>query len=190
MRNGEELYFSTGRSSLGPILVATSERGVVAILNGDNVQELIVDLELRFPNAHLVRDDRECADLVKTIAAFIEDPTQELDLRLDMRGTEFQKRVWKAVRNIPSGKTSSYSEIARKIGSPKAIRAVGTACSLNNLFFVIPCYRVLHKDGSPGYEWGDRQQELIDREARATSPSKGATSKGSRRAKGVPSRSR
>jgi AraC family transcriptional regulator of adaptative response/methylated-DNA-[protein]-cysteine methyltransferase len=165
---GEEIYFSTGRSSLGPILVATSDRGVVAILNADNTQELILDLESRFPNARLIRDDRECAELVKTVAAFIEDPGQDIDLPLDIRGTEFQKKVWKAVRNIPPGKTSSYSEVARKIGSPKAIRAVGTACSSNNLFFVIPCYRVLHKDGSPGYEWGDRQQELIDREVKAS----------------------
>jgi AraC family transcriptional regulator of adaptative response/methylated-DNA-[protein]-cysteine methyltransferase len=168
----EEIRFETGQSSLGPILVAASGKGVVAILIGEDSNQLVQDLQQRFPMAHLVREDGDGADLVARVVNFIEAPGHGLDLPLDMRGTAFQRRVWKALRKIPTGQTTTYTDLARKIGKPKAIRAVGNACSTNNIAIAIPCHRVLRKDGSlsGGYHWGaDRQHALISREATAES---------------------
>jgi len=164
----EEIYFGVGKSSLGVVLVASSDKGVVSILMGEDADELVRDLQERFPMAHLVhgRGDRESAELVARVVEFIETPARGLDLPLDVRGTAFQRRVWRAVRGIPVGRTSTYSEIARRIGAPKAMRAVGTACSNNNISLAIPCHRVLRKDGSL---CGSivRQGVLISREAEA-----------------------
>ncbi|MGB8352889.1 MAG: methylated-DNA--[protein]-cysteine S-methyltransferase [Chthoniobacteraceae bacterium] len=162
----EEIYFAMGKSSLGVVLVASSDKGVVSILMRDNGDELIHDLQERFPQAHLVhgRGDRESQELVARVVEFIEKPARGLDLQLDIRGTVFQRKVWRAVREIPAGRTSTYTEIARKIGVPKAMRAVGTACSTNLISFAIPCHRVLRKDGSFCGDIG-RQSVLISREA-------------------------
>ena len=148
--------------------MASSDKGVVAILMRDDGDELIRDLQERFPQAHLVhgRGDRESLELVGRVVEFIEKPARGLDLQLDVRGTVFQRKVWRAVREIPAGRTSTYSEIARKIGAPKAMRAVGTACSANPISFAIPCHRVLRKDGSFCGDLG-RQSVLIGREAEA-----------------------
>jgi AraC family transcriptional regulator of adaptative response/methylated-DNA-[protein]-cysteine methyltransferase len=170
-----DIRYGFGKSSLGRILVASSDKGVVSILIGDSNAQLVDDLQSRFPKAHLLHDEPEAAGFVKAVVDYVEDPSNGLiDLPLDIRGTEFQKRVWKSLLDIPAGATTTYTEIARKIGSPKAIRAVGNACSINNLAFAVPCHRVLHKDGSlsGGYHWGDdRQREMIEREARLN-PSK------------------
>jgi AraC family transcriptional regulator of adaptative response/methylated-DNA-[protein]-cysteine methyltransferase len=147
-RSVEEISFAVGRSVLGALLVASSEKGVVAIIIGTDADELTDDLQRRFPNAHLVGGSREDLALVRRVAEHIATPSRPLDLTLDLRGTAFQKRVWKAVREIPAGQTSTYTEIARQIGSPKAIRAVGNACSQNYLSFVIPCHRILRSDGT------------------------------------------
>ena len=107
-------------------------------------------------------------EAVRQLREYFAGERQKFDLPLRMQGTEFQKRVWKSLLDIPAGQTSTYTEIAKKIGSPKAIRAVGNACSINNLAFAVPCHRVLHKDGSlsGGHHWGDdRQREMINREA-------------------------
>jgi AraC family transcriptional regulator of adaptative response/methylated-DNA-[protein]-cysteine methyltransferase len=165
-----ELRYGFGKTTLGPVLVAASAKGVVSILIGVSNAEILDDLQSRFPKAHLIHDDAETRSFVKTVSNFVEDPSNGLaELPLDIRGTEFQKRVWKSLLDIPAGETSTYTEIATKIGSPNAIRAVGNACSANNLAFAVPCHRVLHKNGSVsgGYHWGDdRQREMIDREAR------------------------
>jgi AraC family transcriptional regulator of adaptative response/methylated-DNA-[protein]-cysteine methyltransferase len=162
--------YGFGKSSLGRILVASSDKGIVSILIGDTNSQLVEDLRARFPKAHLLHDESEAAAFVRAVVDYVEDPSNGLgDLPLDIRGTEFQRRVWESLLDIPTGKTSTYTEIARKIGSPKAIRAVGNACSTNNLAFAVPCHRILHKDGSlsGGYHWGDdRQREMIKREAR------------------------
>jgi AraC family transcriptional regulator of adaptative response/methylated-DNA-[protein]-cysteine methyltransferase len=164
-----DVRYGLGKSSLGRILVASSDIGVISILIGGSNAELIEDLQSRFPKAHLLHDDPETAGFVRAVVSFVEDPSTGLaDLPLDIRGTEFQKRVWKSLLDIPAGETRTYTEIARKIGSPKAIRAVGNACSTNNLAFAVPCHRVLRKDGSlsGGYHWGnDRQRQMIGREA-------------------------
>src|SRR6202012_2424789 len=148
---------------------AAGDKGVVSILVGGSKAQLLEDLQFRFPGTHLVHDDAETGPFVKAVADFVEDPSNGLgDLPLDIRGTEFQKRVWKSLLDIPAGETSTYTEIAKKIGAPKAIRAVGNACSIKNLALEVPCHRVLHKDGSlsGGYHWGDdRQREMINREA-------------------------
>ncbi|MDZ4290182.1 MAG: methylated-DNA--[protein]-cysteine S-methyltransferase [Prosthecobacter sp.] len=163
---GEEIRFVMGPSSLGLVLVASSQKGIVAILLGGGRKQLVEELQQDFPQAHLVRENGSCEDVVPRVIECIEDPARDLDLPLDMRGTDFQKRVWRAVREIPMGQTTTYSEIASKIGAPKAIRAVGSACSKSKFAVVIPCHRVLHKDGSLcGGSWGsDTQRMLIDRE--------------------------
>ena len=170
------IRYGFGKSSLGRILVALSDKGVVSILIGDSNAGLLEDLQSRFSKAHLLHDESEAAGSVKAVVDYVEDPSNGLaDLPLDIRGTEFQKRVWKSLLDIPPGATSTYTEIARKIGAPKAIRAVGNACSINNLAFAVPCHRVLHKDGSlsGGYHWGDdRQRAMIEREARLNASKK------------------
>jgi AraC family transcriptional regulator of adaptative response/methylated-DNA-[protein]-cysteine methyltransferase len=166
----EEIHYGTGQSSLGPILVASSAKGVVSILIGEDRDQLVQDLQQRFPRARLIRNNRDDEGLVARVVDFIETPIHGLDLPLDIRGTAFQQRVWQLLREIPAGETTTYTDLARKIGAPKAIRAVGNACSTNNIAVAIPCHRVLHKDGSlsGGYHWGnDRQRALINREAAA-----------------------
>jgi AraC family transcriptional regulator, regulatory protein of adaptative response / methylated-DNA-[protein]-cysteine methyltransferase len=168
----EEIRYAVGRSSVGLVLVASGAGGVVSILVGLDPDQLVGELQARFPEAHLTRGDRDDENRARRVVDFVEDPAHGLDLPLDIRGTEFQRRVWQAVREIPAGRTTTYTEIARAIGSPRAMRAVGNACSTNNLAIAVPCHRVLHHDGSPsgGSYWGhDRQRILLDREAAAAS---------------------
>jgi AraC family transcriptional regulator, regulatory protein of adaptative response / methylated-DNA-[protein]-cysteine methyltransferase len=166
----ENLKFAVGQCSLGAILVASSNKGVVAILLGDDPERLVRDLQDRFPKAHFVGADRDYEALVAKVVGLIETPRVGGDLPLDIRGTVFQQRVWKALRGIPIGKTVSYAEIARRIGAPNAVRAVATACAKNNLAVAIPCHRVVRNDGSlSGYAWGvERKRLLIGREAART----------------------
>lgn len=164
-----EIHFAIGECSLGSILVAQSERGVCAILFGDDPDALARDLQDRFPRATLVGGDHVYEQLVAQVVGFIEAPAIGLDLPLDVRGTAFQQRVWRALRDIPAGSTVSYSEIARRIGSPSAVRAVAGACAANMLAVAIPCHRVVRNDGGlSGYRWGvPRKRALLDREAQA-----------------------
>jgi AraC family transcriptional regulator of adaptative response/methylated-DNA-[protein]-cysteine methyltransferase len=163
----EEIKFAIGQTSLGAILVGSSKKGVAAILLGDDPDELARDLQDRFPRAHLIGADRDYEALVARVVGFIEAPRIGLDLPFDVRGTTFQQRVWQALREIPAGATVSYSEIARRIRAPKAVRAVAEACAKNNLAVAIPCHRVVRKDGGlAGYAWGvERKRVLLDREA-------------------------
>lgn len=164
----EAIRHAAGRSSLGPVLVASSDKGVVAILIGDDAEQLVRDLQRIFPDAHLFNGDREAQLRVQRVVDYIESPARGLDLPLDIRGTEFQNRVWRAVRDIPMGQTSSYKEIAQKVGAPKAARAVGNACAGNHLALVIPCHRVLASDGTISEGWGrERKRTLIERETTA-----------------------
>jgi AraC family transcriptional regulator, regulatory protein of adaptative response / methylated-DNA-[protein]-cysteine methyltransferase len=165
----EEIRFAVGQSSLGALLVASSRQGVAAILLGDNPDELVRSLQDRFPKASLIGADRDYEKLVARVVGLIEQPGVGLDLPLDIRGTAFQQRVWRALQEIPLGQTASYAEIARRIGSPKAVRAVAGACAANNIAVAIPCHRVVRNDGAlSGYAWGvERKRALIDREAAA-----------------------
>jgi AraC family transcriptional regulator of adaptative response/methylated-DNA-[protein]-cysteine methyltransferase len=162
----EEIKFAIGQATLGAILVASSKKGVAAILLGDDPEELVRDLQDRFPRAHLIGGDQEYEALVARVVAFVEKPEIGLDLPLDVRGTAFQQRVWRALREIPVGETVSYAEIAHRIGSPKAVRAVAGACAENKLAVAIPCHRVVRMDGAlSGYAWGvERKRILLDRE--------------------------
>jgi AraC family transcriptional regulator of adaptative response/methylated-DNA-[protein]-cysteine methyltransferase len=163
----EEIRFAVGQTSLGAILVASSRKGVASILLGDDPDELVRNLQDRFPKARLIGADRDYEALVARVVGFIEAPRIGLDLPLDVRGTAFQRRVWQALQEIPVGETVSYAEIARRIGSPKAVRAVAGACAANNLAVAIPCHRVVRSDRSlSGYAWGvERRRVLLDREA-------------------------
>lgn len=163
-----EIRFAIGECSLGSILVAASERGVCAIQLGDDPDALARDLQDRFPRAHLLGGDAAFEQLVAQVVGFVEAPALGLDLPLDVRGTAFQQRVWQALREIPAGTTASYTQIANRIGAPKAVRAVGGAIAANPIAVAIPCHRVIRTDGSLcGYRWGvERKRALIEREAR------------------------
>jgi AraC family transcriptional regulator of adaptative response/methylated-DNA-[protein]-cysteine methyltransferase len=163
-----EIRFAVGECSLGSILVAKSERGVCAILLGDDPNELARDLQNRFPRANLIGGDAIFEQLVSKVVGFVEAPALGLDLPLDVRGTAFQQRVWQALQKIPAGSTASYTDIANRIGSPKSVRAVAQACGANVLAVAIPCHRVVRNDGAlSGYRWGvERKRALLEREGR------------------------
>jgi AraC family transcriptional regulator of adaptative response/methylated-DNA-[protein]-cysteine methyltransferase len=169
-RNGganTDIRFAIGECSLGAILVASSARGVCAILMGDDPDLLARDLQDRFPKSTLIGGDREFEQLVAKVVGFVEMPAIGLDLPLDVRGTAFQQRVWQALCEIPAGATASYTEIAERIGLPKAVRAVAQACGANALAVAIPCHRVVRNDGGlSGYRWGvERKRALLEKEA-------------------------
>ena len=166
---GEIIRFAIGQCSLGAILVAASEKGVCCITLGDDPEFLLADLQHRFRKAELVGGDGEFEKLVATVVGFVEAPQLGLDLPLDVRGTAFQQRVWQALREIPAGATASYSQIAEKIGSPQAVRAVAGACAANSIAVAIPCHRVVRHDGQlSGYRWGvERKRMLLQRETSA-----------------------
>ena len=162
----EEIRFAVGECSLGALLVASSRNGIAAILLGSDPNRLVHDLQDRFPKANLIGADRKYEALIARVVGFIEAPEQGLDLPLDIRGTAFQQRVWRALQDIRVGSTVSYAELACRIGSPKAVRAVAGACAANNIAVAIPCHRVVRNNGSiSGYAWGvDRKKALLDRE--------------------------
>jgi len=164
-----EIRFAIGETSLGSVLVAASDKGVCAILFGEDPSSLAEDLQARFPRAHLVSGHRTFEKWVARVVGFVEAPRLGLDLPLDLRGTVFQRRVWKALQEIPIGSTASYSEVAKKVGAPRSARAVAQACAANRLAVAIPCHRVVRNDGGlSGYRWGvERKRALLAREAKA-----------------------
>jgi AraC family transcriptional regulator of adaptative response/methylated-DNA-[protein]-cysteine methyltransferase len=162
----EVIRFAIGQCSLGSILVAATDKGVCAILMGDDPDALARDLQDRFDRADLVGGDEAFDATVAKVVGLVEQPSQSFDLPLDIRGTAFQRRVWQALRDIPVGETANYADIAIHIGQPKAVRAVAQACAANNLAVAIPCHRVVRRDGAlSGYRWGvERKRALLDRE--------------------------
>ena len=160
------IRFAIGECSLGSILVARSDRGVCAIQLGDDPDALARELQDRFPNARLIGGEPEFERLVARVVGLVEAPGIGLDLPLDLRGTAFQQRVWQALRRVHAGETVSYTELARRIGAPKSVRAVGQACAANALAVAIPCHRVVRNDGAlSGYRWGvERKRALLERE--------------------------
>ena len=167
------IRFAVGQCSLGAILVAQSQRGICAILLADDPDQLVRDLQDRFPKAQLLGGDAGFEQLVAQVVGLIEAPALGLSLPLDVRGTAFQQRVWQALREIPPGTTVSYAQIAERIGAPKAVRAVAQACGANRIAVAIPCHRVVRRDGDlSGYRWGvERKRELLKREVRSESGS-------------------
>jgi AraC family transcriptional regulator, regulatory protein of adaptative response / methylated-DNA-[protein]-cysteine methyltransferase len=164
-----DIRFAVGECSLGSILVAQSDRGICAILLGDDPDSLARDLQDQFPKANLIGGDAGFERLVAKVVGFVEAPAVGLDLPLDVRGTAFQQRVWQSLRKIPAGSTASYTEVAKLIGSPNSVRAVAQACGANALAVAIPCHRVVRNDGAlSGYRWGvERKQVLLEKEAHA-----------------------
>jgi AraC family transcriptional regulator of adaptative response/methylated-DNA-[protein]-cysteine methyltransferase len=164
---GAAIRFAVGECSLGSILVAATEKGVCAILLGDDPDALVRELQDRFSQARLIGADKDFEQLVAQVVGLVEAPRLGLDLPLDVRGTAFQQRVWQALREIPAGSTASYAEIAGRIGAPHAVRAVGAACASNPIAVAIPCHRVVRSDGGlAGYRWGvERKRALLRREA-------------------------
>ncbi len=163
-----DIRFAVGECVLGSILVAQSTRGICAILLGDDPDQLARNLQDQFPKANLIGGDAGFEQLVAKVVGFIQAPALGLDLPLDVQGTAFQERVWQALREIPVGTTASYTEIAQRIGMPKAVRAVAQACGANHLAVAIPCHRVVRSDGNlSGYRWGvERKRKLLEIETR------------------------
>jgi AraC family transcriptional regulator of adaptative response/methylated-DNA-[protein]-cysteine methyltransferase len=166
---GERIRFAVGETSLGAVLVAATEKGVCAILLGDDPDSLARDLQDRFPKAEIVGGDEAFEATVAVVVGMVERPAQTVDLPLDIRGTAFQERVWRVLSDVPIGATVSYAEVARRIGEPTATRAVAQACGANALALAIPCHRVVRTDGSlSGYRWGvERKRTLLERENKA-----------------------
>lgn len=163
---GAVIRFAVGTCALGAVLVAESDQGVCAVLLGDEPDDLLNDLQDRFPKAELIGGDKAFDKRSAKVIAAVDDPRQKLDLPLDIRGTAFQHRVWKALLEIPAGCTASYTDIAKKIGRPKSVRAVASACGANPIAVIVPCHRVVRNDGAlSGYRWGlVRKANLLKRE--------------------------
>ncbi|HVV72703.1 MAG TPA: bifunctional DNA-binding transcriptional regulator/O6-methylguanine-DNA methyltransferase Ada [Verrucomicrobiae bacterium] len=168
--SGEKIQFSVNPCSLGYVLAAASQKGVCAIFLGDAPEKLRAELKARFREALLIPADRGFDRTVKAVLRLVETPAASLSLPLDIRGTAFQQRVWRALAEIPPGCTANYSEIARQIGSPKAVRAVASACASNSIALAIPCHRVVRATGElAGYRWGvERKRALLERERRSS----------------------
>ena len=162
----DEINYGIGAFSLGLVLVARSSRGICAVLLGDDAAALLRDLRVRFPNASLVDGAAGIEPVVSKVAEMIDVPGGGLDEPLDMRGSEFQQRVWHALRAIPAGSTASYADIARRLGLPNGARAVAGACAANPLAVIVPCHRVVTSDGRiSGYRWGvERKRRLLEKE--------------------------
>lgn len=163
---GVEISYTIAASPLGQLLVAVTERGVCAVRMADTDAELEKDLRAEFPAATIRRDDSALREPVKKVLNHLTSKQPQLDLPLDIRSTAFQRQVWEKLRAIPYGQTVSYGDVAKALGKPGAVRAVGRACATNPVALVIPCHRVVREDQSlGGYRWGlDRKQKLLERE--------------------------
>jgi len=166
---GEMIRFMTAATPRGWVLVAATARGICMTAIGDAREALAGQLRERFPAAELVAEDAGLKGWAERIVKFITAPGETLDLPLDIRGTAFQARVWRALQKIPPGRTATYTEIAAKLGQPKAVRAVANACAANKLALLVPCHRVVRQDGGlGGYRWGEeRKRSLLAREREA-----------------------
>ena len=165
---GVNISYTIADSSMGRLLVAVTERGVCALRMADSDAELEKDLQEEFPHAQIKRDDSALHESVQKILNHLEKNEPRLDLPLDVKATAFQRQVWEQLRSIPYGQTVSYGDVAKAIGKPRAVRAVGRACATNPVALVIPCHRVVREDKSEGgYRWGlDRKKKLLEHERR------------------------
>jgi AraC family transcriptional regulator of adaptative response/methylated-DNA-[protein]-cysteine methyltransferase len=161
-----QILFSTGESVLGTVLVARTERGICAILLGEDPRALERDLRRRFPHDELCDAGARIEPLVSEVTRFLAAPHANLELPLDLRGSDLEQRVWNALREVAPGTTATYSDIALRLGVPATAKEVGEACAANPLAVAVPCHRVLRKDGSlGGYRWGVRRKRaLLERE--------------------------
>ncbi|WKL58816.1 methylated-DNA--[protein]-cysteine S-methyltransferase [Asticcacaulis sp. ZE23SCel15] len=164
----ETIHYATGPSSLGSVLVAQSTAGLCSLMIDDDPKALRDQLALRFPDAELIEDVPGLRSVLAQAIALIDAPDAAYDGPLDLRGTAFQQSVWQALMTVPAGQTLTYSELAQRVGNPKAVRAVAAACGANRIAVVIPCHRIIGRKGSlTGYRWGvKRKQALLQREER------------------------
>ncbi len=171
IRDGGAISYSISESTLGLVLAAQSERGLCCVMMGEERDVLRAELQKRFPRAVLSEKDSGAEAGAAGVVDMIESPGGDPKVTIDMGGTEFQQKVWRALLEIPPGTTSTYAEIATRIGTPNAVRAVGTACGANLIAVVIPCHRVVSSSGRlSGYRWGiERKQTLLEREASKSS---------------------
>ncbi|HWF12531.1 MAG TPA: bifunctional DNA-binding transcriptional regulator/O6-methylguanine-DNA methyltransferase Ada [Candidatus Acidoferrales bacterium] len=166
---GMNISYTIADSSMGRVLVAGTERGISAVYLGDKDSDLAASLHEEYPQAEIQTIPEGKSKWVRAIVAHLDRSNSPLDLPTDVAGTAFQRRVWQALREIPLGATRTYSDVARAIGQPTAIRAVGHACATNPASIVVPCHRVIRTDGTlGGYRWGlHRKQSLLEKERRA-----------------------
>lgn len=169
MNTPTTLRYAIGTSTLSQVLVAANERGICALLLGDQADALRTELAQAFPDALLTHDEVALASQLAQAIALAETPSRSFEGVLDIGGTSFQRQVWQALRDIPPGSTATYTDIAKRIGRPDAARAVATACAANLLAIAIPCHRVVRADGDlAGYRWGiARKRALLAMEHRA-----------------------
>ncbi|HKV50763.1 MAG TPA: methylated-DNA--[protein]-cysteine S-methyltransferase [Gemmatimonadaceae bacterium] len=163
------MHVTIVRSPIGLVLVARSASGLAAVLLGDDRDELRQEVRRRFPLGTFAGSDPALDRVAASIVALIEEPGRALDVALDTRGTPFQQDVWRALRAIPAGTTTTYGDLAAQLGRPRSARAVGAACAVNPLAIIVPCHRVVARDGDlTGYRWGvERKRALLQREASA-----------------------
>lgn len=160
----DSIHFAVQSHPFAALLVARDGQGVCAILLGDSTDELRADLKKRFPKQQLLEDgDAQTLATMKQVVDFLERPDHELKLKLHLQGTEFQMKVWDVLQHIPLGSTMSYSEVARRIGQPTAVRAVARAGASNPVALAVACHRVIRSDGGiSGYRWGvERKRKLL-----------------------------
>lgn len=162
-----EIHFAFADSSLGTVLVAASDKGVAAILMGDNGTKLQQELVKTFPSARPAAAEAGFEEMMVKVVAFLDAPSKGLDLPLDIRGSTLERAVWQALRAVNLGETVTYGQIAKALPMPATAQEVGAACAANVLAVAIPCHRVIKADGSiSGYRWGvDRKRKLLNREA-------------------------
>lgn len=165
------IRFAVVPTFLGHMLVAQSDQGVCRIDLDESADLLQERLIASFPQAELVADPTGLGETVSRILGYLKQPEQSVDLPLDIQGTAFQRRVWRALQEIPAGSTASYAQVAVAVGNPKAVRAVAGACSANKIAVLIPCHRVVRSSGElGGYRWGtDRKRRLLEHEAESVS---------------------
>ena len=166
---GMNISYTIAPCALGRVLVAATERGISAVYMGERDAELVAALSKEYPQAEIRRGSKENAEWVRAVVQHLEGANPQLDLPTDVIATAFQRRVWEALRSIPLGETRTYSQVARSIGQPRAVRAVARACATNPTSIVVPCHRVVRTDGAlGGYRWGlGRKKALLAQEKAA-----------------------
>jgi AraC family transcriptional regulator, regulatory protein of adaptative response / methylated-DNA-[protein]-cysteine methyltransferase len=163
---GMKIGYSIAKTVLGKVLVAATERGISAVYLGDSEAKLVQELRDEYPRAELAPADDSFERWVKEIVQRVDGNPPRVELPLDLQATAFQRRVWQELQRIPAGTTRTYSQVARALGNPKAVRAVARACASNPVSIVVPCHRVIRQDGNlAGYRWGlSRKEQLLAQE--------------------------
>lgn len=158
-----QIGYAIAESSLGWLLVAATQQGVCSVMLGGSESDLLGELQQKFPRARIKRDNQTLRSQVEALLDCLSGNPSPLNMPLDEQGTAFQRRVWQELRRIPRGETISYSELANRIGRPKAVRAVASACARNPVAIVTPCHRVVRLNGAlGGYRWGvERKRRLL-----------------------------